>query len=422
MAQHVIAPLKVERLGEPETGSGTNTVCVFSGGERSTDLEGKIARLGYDVVDARHGVPAQGCVAAIVYEKSDPDLAITRTLSERQPVILIAEDKSFAFRLRAARAGVEAILWPPIEPIELGAWLSEYNKSEKAVYSILIVDDDEIAAQTYALALESAGMKAHVITDPTEATEAINRTRPDLVLLDMNMPVANGLEVARIIRQSRQNLSLPIMFLSAERDAERRQEARRIGGDDFISKPVDLETLAALVEIRAARARSLRQIMERDSLTGLLNHARFKDRLAAEIDRSKRTGSPISVSILDLDHFKKVNDTYGHQAGDKVIQTLAHSLSGALRRTDIIARYGGEEFAILLLDTQSADAVAVMNKIRCNFAALEFEAEAGPFSVTLSAGISQMSATKDTAESVIRAADNALYQAKDAGRNRVVTE
>ncbi len=398
-----------------------NTVSVFGGDDAMPELAAKIGRLGYEIVDARFGVPATGGVAAIVFASADPEFEATRMLARMQPVILIAENDSFEFRLRAARAGVEAIIWQPIETIELGARLSEFNPVDKPSYRVLIVDDDELATQTYSLALEAGGMKAHAISDPAGVTDAIDRLAPDLILLDMNMPGADGLEVARVIRQSRRHLSLPIVFLSAERDAARRHEARRIGGDDFISKPVNLDELAAVVEMRAERAYALRQIMDRDSLTGLLNHARFKHRVASEIDRSRRTDAPFCVAILDIDHFKAVNDTHGHQTGDRVIQMLAHTLTGALRRTDVVARYGGEEFAVLLLDTNLSNASAVIDKIRENFARLGFETPGAPFSVSFSAGVAQFNPDGHSTESLVRAADKALYKAKAAGRNRVVT-
>ncbi|UJQ93994.1 GGDEF domain-containing protein [Mariluticola halotolerans] len=394
------------------------TVSVIDADAVLGDLSKKLSGLGYHVVDGRFAEPPEDCVAVIMNIAMDPDLVLTRSLAQKHRIVLIAENRDFDFRLQAARAGVEAVLWSPLDLVDLGAWLADFDDAEKEAYTILIVDDDELAAETYALTLEAAGMHVHVVTDATLATEAVGQVMPDLVLMDLQMPGASGLEIARVIRQSRQHLSLPIVFLSAERDPERQHMARKVGGDDFIVKPVNLENLAGLVGIRAERAQALRQVMERDSLTGLLNHARFKDRLAAEFERSRRTQSPLAVCLLDLDHFKRVNDTYGHQAGDRVLQTLAHSLAGALRRTDVVARYGGEEFAILLLDTPVEDAFRVMEKIRTGFGNIVFDSESGPYSVTLSVGICNDLDAVST-ESMVRRADEALYAAKRNGRNQV---
>jgi len=399
-------------------GIRTKSVCVIDEDAVLGELSTKLSGLGYQVVDGRSTMPPDDCIAVIINADMDPGLDLTQALALKHRIVLFAKNRDFDFRLKAARAGVEAVLWSPLDMVDLGAWLTDFDDADKQAHTILIVDDDELAAESYAMALEQAGMHTHVVTDATKATDAVSRLMPDLVLMDLQMPDANGLEIAQIIRQSRQHLSLPIVFLSAERDPKRQHHARKVGGDDFIAKPVDLEQLASLVSIRAERAQALRQVMERDSLTGLLNHARFKDRLSAEFERSRRTQSPLAVCLLDLDHFKSVNDTYGHQAGDRVLQTLAHSLSGALRRTDVVARYGGEEFAIVLLDTALDDAVLVMDKIRASFGNIVFDAGEKHFSVTLSVGVANVASASST-ESLIGLADGALYAAKHAGRNRV---
>lgn len=395
-------------------------MCIFDDGERSDALASAASSLGYDIVEGVDGLPPGECVAALVGTRRDPTLDLSRTLSERMRVILIGEEESFGFRLAAARAGVEAVLRHPLDIVELGAWLEDFDSAGDRAPSILIVDDDELAGQTYALALQEAGMRTHVIADPTTVLEAISAVSPDLVLLDLHMPIADGLEVATIIRQSRRDLSLPIVFLSGERDSARQDVARKIGGDDFITKPVDLARLAPHVRMRAERAMLLRQVMERDSLTGLLNHARFKDRVATELERSGRTGSPICVCLIDIDHFKAVNDTHGHQVGDRVIRTLAHSLVGGLRKIDVVARYGGEEFGIILLDTPLQAAGIVLDRIRRRFGEIAFDGSGGGFSASFSAGIAEGDSSIRMDE-IIENADAALYRAKRAGRDQVVT-
>jgi len=394
-------------------------ICIIDHARETRDLADKLAGLGYDTVDLQHDMPPRDCLAVIIGRRIDPELKLAQVMSVYHPVILISEDQSFEANLAAVRAGVRASLALPLDMVELGAWLTSLSQSETTPYSIMVVEDDEIAAQTYALALQSAGMEATIVTNAVEAADAINRCSPDLVVMDMNMPTADGLEVASVLRLSRKNLSLPIVFLSSDKDLERQRAARKIGGDDFITKPVDLDTLASLIEIRAERARSLRQVMERDSLTGLLNHARFKDRVADELGRARRMGSTFSLCLLDLDHFKRVNDTHGHLIGDRVLRTLAHSLQGALRATDVIARYGGEEFAVLLIGTDATRAQIVMDKVRTSFEQLVFDGPNESFSVTVSVGVSneQMGST---VEGLIGRADEALYIAKDNGRNRVV--
>jgi diguanylate cyclase (GGDEF)-like protein len=263
-------------------------------------------------------------------------------------------------------------------------------------------------------------MQAFVKTDPAAAFAEITATCPDLVLMDMQMPGMSGIELAMVIRQSRLYLSLPIVFLSAERDPARQLEARRLGGDDFISKPVDPEKLVSLVRMRADRAIRLRSMLDRDSLTGLLNRGRFIERLYHELERCRRTGTEVSLVLIDLDRFKDINDTYGHLSGDQVLRMLAHTLSAGLRRIDVIGRYGGEEFGVLLLDTPAGAACAVVDKIRRRFSEIEFDGRRkNSYSATFSAGVSGSRGIL-TPEELIAAADERLYLAKASGRNRTV--
>ncbi|MGV8833800.1 MAG: diguanylate cyclase [Devosia sp.] len=404
---------------DSKTGSSGKMVCIIDHATEAGELAERLAALGYETVDLQDNMPPRDCLAVIIGRHIDPQLRLAQVLSEHHPVILIGDDYGFEGDLAAVRAGVRASLALPLDMVELGAWLTSLSESESQPYRIVVVEDDEIAAQTYALTLEEAGMKTTVVTNAVDACDVINRSMPDLVVMDMNMPTADGLEIASVLRLSRRNLSLPIIFLSSERDVVRQRAARKIGGDDFITKPVDLANLASLIGIRAERARALRQVMDRDSLTGLLNHARFKDRVADELSRSSRSGSTFSLCLLDLDHFKSVNDTQGHLSGDRVLRTLAQALQGALRQTDIIARYGGEEFAVLLLGTDAARARIVMDKVRTSFEKLRFDGPNGSFTVTLSVGVS-CEEIGSNVEKLIGRADEALYIAKNTGRNRVV--
>jgi diguanylate cyclase (GGDEF)-like protein len=234
------------------------------------------------------------------------------------------------------------------------------------------------------------------------------------------MPQIDGVELARMIRQCRRHLSLPIAFLSAEDDLEAQLRARRFGGDDFISKRTDPSLLVRQVEMRLDRARVLRKMIERDGLTGLVNHTRFCERIAHELERCRRTGAECALVMIDLDHFKVVNDSWGHQAGDLVLRRLASELTSWLRRIDVVGRYGGEEFAALMLDTTPAQAMPVIDAFRRHFAGLDMATREGTFRVTFSAGIAG-SAGAAGVPGFIAAADAALYLAKKTGRDRVAT-
>ncbi|MCI0752278.1 diguanylate cyclase [Teichococcus vastitatis] len=402
-------------------GEAADPVLVCTADAAQSGLAALVSNLGYAVLrGAAAPPPAQRMAAAVVDAALPQALDTCRVLSARCPVILLADDSSFEARLAAARAGVSAIVPKPLETNELADWLDQFASHRRdATLCILVVDDDSVLAETYAMALRQAGMDASAISDPSRVLDAIAGASPDLVLMDLQMPGIDGIELARVIRQTRRHMSLPLLFLSAEQDAARQIQARRLGGDDFIAKPVDLGRLATLVRLRAERARSLRAVMESDSLTGLLNHGRFKERLSLELHRCRREGGVVSLALLDLDHFKQVNDQHGHLVGDRVIRSLARSLQKRLRRTDVIGRYGGEEFGVLLMGTEAEAARAAIDQVRRRFTALPFETDRSRFTVSFSAGVASNAGPDGPAEAeaLIEAADAALYAAKRAGRD-----
>ncbi|MCW2246140.1 diguanylate cyclase (GGDEF)-like protein [Azospirillum fermentarium] len=337
----------------------------------------------------------------------------------RASVVFMTPRADFQARLAAVRAGCAGYLVKPVDALDLVYVLDDLTGRQDAdPYRILIVDDDEALPDAFALALREAGMEAAVLREPARILDTMAEVMPDLVLLDMYMPGCNGMELAQVLRQHRRFLGTPIVFLSREGDRDLQLAAMRPGVDDFLTKPIRSDHLAEAVLLRAERGRTLRAAMQTDSLTGLLNHAHFKERLATEIARSRRNGTSLAVALLDIDHFKRVNDTYGHMAGDRVIRTLSRLLSHRLRRSDIIGRYGGEEFAVALPDTNEHDAHRVIDTLRDAFAKLEFNTAGLTFSMTFSAGIAG-----DDGESGVSAllsyADSALYAAKRIGRNRV---
>jgi len=340
-------------------------------------------------------------------------------LSSRVPLACMSSSGSIDARLGAVRMGCQAYFTRPLDMANLLDTLDRLTAPPQAeAGKVLIVDDSPALAAFYAAHLNEAGFVTQVVNDPLKTLEALNEHPPELILLDMNMPGASGEEIAKVIRQQEAYLSIPIVFLSAESDVGRQREAMSLGGDEFLHKPIEPEHLISAVKSRVIRYRSLRALMVRDSLTGLLNHTSFKERLRAETARTKRQGKPLSVALLDIDLFKKVNDTYGHPAGDRVIKSLSRLLKQRLRGADVIGRYGGEEFAVALPDTPIEGALRVLDNIRESFAAIVQHAGEKTFQVSLSAGVAAYG-TDSNGESLIQAADEALYVAKHEGRNQV---
>ena len=338
------------------------------------------------------------------------------------PVIFISGHDTWQDRLNAVRAGGQAYL---SKPLNFGLLLDELDmimgSKQESPYRILIIDDTPLLAEHYSDILQGAGMHTEMLNDPAKLLDVLPVYHPDLILMDIYMPGCSGVEAAQVIRQHAAYTNLPIVYLSTEKALEQQLEALRVGGDDFLHKPISDMHLVAAVRIRARRFRELTALMNRDSLTGLLNHINMKLALEREISQARRRVSPLSFVMLDIDHFKSVNDSYGHPVGDRVIKSLARLLNQRLRKGDLAARYGGEEFALMLPDTSIAGAYDVIEDLRRQFAHIRFTHDDIEFSATFSAGIATCPPNGDM-DALIAAADRALYQAKSTGRNRIVVD
>ncbi|MDP2107651.1 MAG: response regulator, partial [Rhodocyclaceae bacterium] len=240
------------------------------------------------------------------------------------PILFVSAHGDFQSRVRAARLGAEGFLLKPLDVPRLVDHIERTLEARFATpYRVLIVDDDVDLAQHFKLVLSAAGMEVAVLNQPEAVIEAVSAFRPELVLMDMHMPGYSGPELATVIRHYDEWIGLPIVYLSAETDRDRQLQAMDRGADEFITKPISDTHLVTAVRARATRSRQLSDLMSKDSLTGLLKHARIKETIAIELARAQRSGKPLSVSMLDIDHFKSVNDTYGHAVGDRVIKALA---------------------------------------------------------------------------------------------------
>lgn len=335
-------------------------------------------------------------------------------------VIFISVHDDMAYRLGAVRAGSVAYFTKPINSTELIDQLDLITASQiQEPFRVLIVDDSPTVLAYHAAILEQAEMLVKAVSEPMKLLETLSDFNPDLILMDLYMPGCNGVELARVIRQMDGFLSIPIVYLSTENDFNTQHEAMSLRGDDFLVKPIDPAHLVSAITSRVTRARSLRSLMIHDGLTGLLNHTAIKEELAREVVRSSRLNSPLSFALVDVDFFKKVNDAYGHAAGDRVIKSLARLLKQRLRETDIVGRYGGEEFAVIMNDTDATSAAKVIDEIRNVFSRLLHLSHDEEFSANFSCGIADLAHFSDVA-SLSEAADKALNQAKQRGRNKVV--
>ena len=348
------------------------------------------------------------------------EMAIKGLLEKQIPVIFLSERRDLSARLSSVRAGSSAYMDKPVEVSKLIDKLDALTSVQlQEPYRVLIVEDSATQAEWCAYTLRQAGVLTHMVIDPAHLLDAMAEFNPELVLMDMYLPDCSGVELARVIRQMETYFSLPIVFFSEDVSFEKQLDAMRLGGDEFLTKPIDQSHLVAAVIPRVERYRMLRAMMVQDSLTGLINHSGLQQQLDFEVARARRQKTPLSFAMIDIDHFKKVNDSYGHPAGDRVLMSISRFLRQRLRKTDVVGRYGGEEFGSILTGTGGDPAQKVLDRIRDDFGRVEHPRGDSKFTVSFSAGIASLDSGASAGELVL-AADQALYRAKKQGRNQVV--
>ncbi len=301
----------------------------------------------------------------------------------------------------------------------MGRIVKMCGKEEEQPYRVLVVEDSKTASAVIQRTLKQSGMESMAIARPQEVLTSMVKFQPDLVLMDMFMPGCTGVEVTRVIRQHEEFLSTPVVYLSGDSSIALQVDALRLGGDHFLTKPFNPVILNAVVKSKIDRYRNLRRSMTLDSMTGLLNHLTSKQRLDAAATTSDADGTTLCVAMIDIDHFKNVNDSYGHPLGDQVIRSLAWLLKQRLRKTDSVGRYGGEEFLVILPDADAARAHQLLDRIRVDFSMFQHTVGNTSFSCTFSGGIAQFTRGLG-GPSAIKIADEALYIAKRKGRNQLV--
>ncbi|WP_028484747.1 diguanylate cyclase [Thioalkalivibrio sp. ALE17] len=337
------------------------------------------------------------------------------------PLIFLSDKDDFPSRVRAVQLGAQGYFLKPLDVPRLVSRISQiFEERHAPAQRVLIVDDDADLAEHMRLVLTAAGMEARVLDMPREIMDTIAAFRPELVLMDLYMPEYAGTDLAGLIRQHEAYIHLPIVYLSAETDIERQIEAMGWGADDFLTKPISDVQLVAAARSRIARARQLEERISKDSLTGLLKHASIKEAASREVLRARRIGRPVTLAMLDIDHFKRVNDTYGHAVGDVVIMSIATLLRQRLRQSDIIGRYGGEEFVAVLPECDAENARRVLEDIRRNFASLDFNHRDERFGCTISIGmVCSADYPEEDGPDLLVVADEALYRAKWGGRDQI---
>jgi diguanylate cyclase (GGDEF)-like protein len=291
---------------------------------------------------------------------------------------------------------------------------------------VLIVDDDEAVRNTMNEYIQTAGYDSEAVSCAEEALELMKKDDFQVIITDIILPAMGGLELTKSIRKHNDS---DVIVMTGYSDDYSYEEAINIGASDFVIKPVRLEELLLrlrrvlkereLTKERVRMMEKLQKLAVTDGLTKLYNSRSFYSQLETEVDRYNRYKHPLALLLLDLDHFKEYNDSYGHLEGDKVLVRFSQIIKSCLRTNDSAYRYGGEEFTVILPETAGAEAKTVAQRIRSALESERFSPEnGGDVQITISIGVTEYH-PKEELSTFIQRADKAMYLSKQNGRNKV---
>lgn len=374
-------------------------------------------------------LPLDAALVNVISEAPEDSFKLARQLRElpgyeNLPLAFISGDAFIKDRVEAAHAGASLYLDKPLQSDSLETAVQHLVAIRQGGRPrVLITDDDEFFANTVALTLRNEGMIVRTLLDPTKILDVMQDFPPDMLLLDVMMPGVTGFEVCRMLRQVPRWQDLPIIFLTGQTGVDARVEAFRSGGDDYLPKPVVNEELLTRVKVRLDRSKLLKERSDKDTITGLLLRRAFSEHLTGMIAEAQRSKSSFSVCLLDVDHFKKVNDTYGHLAGDRVLAGLGQLLSRRFRVDDLRGRWGGEEFILAFRREAKETMHAAVVRVLDEFSEMTFYGDDGTeFHTSFSGGLSSFPEDGESVYELLQTADRRLYEAKRAGRKRIVLD
>lgn len=297
-------------------------------------------------------------------------------------------------------------------------------------FLILIVDDVSKNLQVVGAMLDDVGYATTFATSGKQAIERVKTANPDLILLDLMMPEINGLQVCEHLKADPLYAEIPIIFLTASNESEHLLQAFSQGAVDYVTKPYKAPELLARVkthlELKYTRDElkqalvELEKLATTDPLTGIANRRHLLTLAEREFQRTHRYNNPFSVLMIDIDHFKLINDNYGHNIGDEALKIMADVTVNALRKVDIFGRFGGEEFVVFLPETQADEALLVAERIREAIATTPIYVDDQTIHITVSIGVTIYESSEISLDGLLMEADKALYDAKKQGRNQVV--
>ena len=341
---------------------------------------------------------------------------------ETLPLALIGDSGDDLDEVRRLWSGASVLISRPVTAATFSraaSRLAALRRAQKS--SVLLIEPDDDFAQFLATHLETRHTAVHYYERPHSLFEKLEEHRPDLVLLSTHLSGVSAFDICRTLRAIPRWRAIPLIMTTRGDQTETRLAAYQSGADDVLCHDIEVEELRARIRVRIERIRLLRERADRDALTGLLTRRAFLEQLAARLSEAERHRRDLSFVLLDVDHFKKVNDEYGHPAGDRVLKSLGQLLRDCFRIEDLRARWGGEEFAVVLVDESMNTAEQALERILSEFSEMTFRgADNQQFHVTFSAGIAQYPDDGHDAETLLSAADRRLLRAKKGGRNTIV--
>jgi diguanylate cyclase (GGDEF)-like protein len=427
VATNLELPMELGRM----PGFGWRTLIIMEPSPLRDALTAALQKVGFVVavhgsaVDPWDITPSEHPDLVVIGTGGEIDaLRVSRYWSAATPdrprAVVLADPEVQFDRLRSAAAGLDAIFGAAALPNELVQYAKALANVGAPPPAVVVVEDDPAQAQLISTWLRQLNARVSLCSSAQTASDTLARETPDLVLLDVALPDVDGYAIARLMRQDPRLALVPIVFLTVRHNLSDEMEGLRAGGDDFLAKPVERSHLLQVVLTRTERGRRIRELVHRDGLTGVLNHATLMAELDHAIAYSARHGEPLCFLMLDLDHFKRVNDSYGHPIGDQVLLHAATIFRKLVRASDLLGRYGGEEFGIVLRRCPPAKGREIAEKLREALSDSPVRIGGGEVVYQrVSIGVATFTGTAMSATDLAAAADRALYSAKTSGRDRV---
>lgn len=337
------------------------------------------------------------------------------------PVFVVTDQSRVEDRLEVARLGGRAFLQKPVRPAQIiEAVLQVLQGVQTTEAKIMVVDDDPQILSLVKHFLEPWGMKTVALSNAQGFWETLEMSSPDLLILDIELPHLNGIELCQVVRNDPRWNSLPVLFLTAHTGPDIVHQVFAAGADDYISKPIVGPELVTRILNRLERIQLLRNMAETDPLTGVANRRKSITEFDKFLHLCQRHEQPMCLAMLDLDRFKQVNDLHGHAMGDAVLRQFGKLLLRTFRSEDIVARWGGEEFVVGMYGMNKESGAKRLSELRQVLHAEPLAIGEQRLHLTFSGGVAQYPEDGKTVDALYRCADHALYQAKTAGRDRII--